>query len=625
MQKDVKPLSDTPFESIQLLPDQLISQIAAGEVIERPAAVIKELLENAIDAGATRIDIRIQNGGIKRIAVADNGRGIPKNQLALALMRHATSKIASLEDLENVNTLGFRGEALASIAAVSDMDIISKTQDDDFAWKISGDKLSEEPQPAAGKKGTLVDVRELYINTPARRKFLKTEQTEYGHCLAVIERIALSHPDIHFSLSHNDKSALLWPAATLKDRAEMVMGEEFAKANIAIDQTVGEGKKQLRLYGFLGKPAIAKNRADAQYFYVNGRFVRDRLLSHAVRAAYEDVLYGGRFPSYALFLEIAPSSVDVNVHPAKTEVRFRESASIHRFIQTTIRHILSQIKEEGEAVQITPTAFPENRFYPEKRTHIGVKQNEAAYGRFFSSATHRYPDRKEETPSPILSENAFSFQNTQSVTNQTENKTLPEAELEKTPTLGFALAQLRDTWILAQNQNGLILVDMHAAHERILYEKLKADVDAGTLQVQSLLVPITFRADQIQEGTAQEYKELLFSLGLDIASLSPGTLAIRSVPALLREADIENMVKEMLFELHEYGVSVIAEEKRNELLATISCHRSVRANRSLTLPEMNALLRQMEVTEKSDVCNHGRPTWIQIDWKSLDGFFMRGK
>lgn len=611
------PVQDTARQPIRILPDSLISQIAAGEVIERPAAVVKELLENALDAGATRIDIRLRNGGIKRIAITDNGRGIPYEQLALALMRHTTSKIASLDDLENVATLGFRGEALASIAAVAQVELHSRTAEEQHAWKITNETLAEPPVPASGQQGTTVDVRELYIHTPARRKFLKTEQTEYGHCLDMVQRIALARPDIHFTLSHNEKLPAQWPPGALSDRAACIISKEFAESGLVVDQEAADRFGAIRLYGILGLPAEARNRADAQYFYVNGRFVRDRLLTHAVRAAYEDVLYGDRFPAYILFLEITPAAVDVNVHPAKTEVRFRDSQAIHQFIRHTVSRTLAKT---AVATEETPNLPPSAKVtYPTGRQPFGetgrVRQDSQAYGKFMSAAlasSFSPPSETGQSALPVIPAVAPS-------------PSVKDMPAEPSHPLGYALAQLRDTWILAQNQAGLILVDMHAAHERILYEKLKTGIDSGTLQTQALLVPFTFRANDIQAGTAQEYRETLLSFGFDIAALSPGTLAIRSVPALLREADMENLVKDMLAELHEYGVSVTATEKRNELLATLSCHHAVRANRTLTLPEMNALLRSMETTENAGQCNHGRPTWIQIDWQALDAFFMRGQ
>jgi len=619
MKKESPPAAkNTDATQIRLLPDQLISQIAAGEVIERPAAVVKELLENAIDAGASRIDIRLMNGGIKRIAITDNGKGIPHDQLGLALMRHATSKIENLHDLENVATLGFRGEALASIASVAEVEVHTRTATDRHAWKISSENISENPLPASGQPGTTIDVRELYINTPARRKFLKSEQTEYGHCLDVVQRIALASPEIHFTLSHNEKPATQWQAGSLEERTTMILGKEFADARLLIDHSAGEGLQGIRLYGLLGLPAASRSRADSQYFYVNGRFVRDRLLTHAVRAAYEDVLYNNRYPSYVLFIDISSSAVDVNVHPAKTEVRFRDSRSIHQFIRQTISRALAKTAasarlETEVSHSLVSTGSPGRVWHIETSTGR-VRQNLTEYSHFVSAAIKNNPDLPfADTPqTPEIAGVPPAAAN--------DTTAIPEAHQ-----LGYALAQLRDTWILAQNRDGLILVDMHAAHERILYEKLKTQIDASILQVQSLLVPVSFRADNIHAGTAEEYRDTLLSLGFDITSLSPGTLAIRSVPTLLHEADVESMVKDMLDELHEYGTSIIAGEKRNELLATISCHRSVRANRSLTLPEMNALLRQMETTKNADQCNHGRPTWIQLGWQALDAFFMRGQ
>ncbi|MCM1512427.1 MAG: DNA mismatch repair endonuclease MutL [Oxalobacter formigenes] len=620
MQKETsQPVQETGSQPIRILPDSLISQIAAGEVIERPSAVVKELLENALDARATRIDIRLQNGGIKRIAMTDNGKGIPPGQLSLALMRHATSKIASLSDLENVATLGFRGEALASIAAVAHVALHSRTASDPHAWKITTETLAEPPVPASGQPGTTIDVSELYIHTPARRKFLKTGQTEYGHCLDIIRRIALARPDIHFTFSHNGKLPTQWPPGSLNDRTALILGKEFAESGLVVDQEIAGHSGTLRLYGILGLPAAARNRPDAQYCYVNGRFVRDKLLSHAIRAAYEDVLYGNRFPAYVLFLEIAPSAVDANVHPAKTEVRFRDSQGIHQFIRHTVSRALAATVVSTEETSLPPeparTAYPAGT-QRAKTTANQVMQNQQAYGNFMSAALSPSPATPSETGQaafPIIPAAA---------TPPSPDKDTPA---EPSHPLGYALAQLGDTWILAQNREGLIVVDMHAAHERILYEKLKTGIDNHTLQTQALLVPFTFRVNEIQAGTAQEHRETLRSWGFDITSLSPGVLAIRSIPALLREADMENLVKDMLDELHEYGVSVTATEKRNELLAALSCHRAVRANRTLTMPEMNALLRSMETTENAGQCNHGRPTWIQIDWHALDAFFMRGQ
>lgn len=589
--------------SICLLPDQLISQIAAGEVIERPAAVVKELLENAIDAGANQISIRLKNGGIKRILINDNGKGIPSNELKLALTRHATSKIASLHDLEHVATLGFRGEALASIASVAHVEITSKTASDKHAWKINGNRLNEAPKPASGPTGTTVDVNELYINTPARRKFLKTEPTEYGHCLNVVERIALARPDIEFNLSHNDKNPLRWPKGTLKERAAAILGKEFENASLFIDQEAGSPPNALRLYGYIGLPTASKNKADDQYFYVNGRYVRDRLLTHAVRAAYEDVLYNNQYPSYVLFLEIDPTLVDVNVHPTKMEIQFRDGRGIHQYIFHTISRALKQTNPSESTPQLASPVKANWKSYSSPSQNR-VIQDPKTYGQFFANTLKEAPQQ----------ENLSFF----------KEQTTTEAIKEEHP-LGYALAQIKDTLILAQNQYGLVLVDMHAAHERILYEELKAQLDAKALQTQSLLVPISFKVDPIQAGTIQEHQDFLLEWGFDITLLSPEIVAIRSVPFLLKNANVEALIKDVLNDLHQYGTSALVLEKRNEILATICCHKAVRANHHLSISEMNALLRKMETTDNANQCNHGRPTWVQIGWQELDGFFMRGK
>ena len=603
-------LSQTAPEPIRLLSDQLISQIAAGEVIERPSAVVKELLENAIDAGATRIDIRLQNGGKKRITVTDNGCGIPPGQLGLALVRHATSKIASLHDLENVLTLGFRGEALASIASVADVDIISRTADSSHAWSISGSGTSTEPVPASALQGTTIDVRELYINTPARRKFLKSDQTEYGHCMDVIRRIALAHPEIHFTLYHNEKPSLKWPEGTLEERSAGILSDDFVSSRFYLDRTTVHGTANMRLYGFLGLSTALRSRADLQYFYVNGRFVRDRILTHAVRAAYEDVLYSNRHPAYVLFIEVPPTHVDVNVHPAKTEVRFRDTRAVHQFIQHSVQNALALPADDIQPVQtVMPSA---NRpgslsFLQPSGSSRRAGTNWRDLPGLGNFGTAR-PDNISPEPA------ALPLAGTDS-----DN----EAAREKP--LGYAIAQLKNLFILAQNGHGLILVDIHAAHERILYEKYKNELDEKAIQTQALLIPVVFRADPVQIGTAESHRDDLLSMGFDISSLSPDTLSVRSVPGLLMDADVELMVKDMLTELHELGVSVISGEKRNEFLATAACHRSVRANQRLSVLEMNALLRQIEVTKNADVCSHGRPTWIQIDWQSLDNLFKRGR
>jgi DNA mismatch repair protein MutL len=607
---------------IQALPDHLISQIAAGEVVERPSAVVKELLENALDAGSTQITVRLEQGGVKRISISDNGRGIPTEQMPLALARHATSKIATLSDLENVSTLGFRGEALASIASVSVMTLTSRTADAAHAWEIAG-TAGASPTPSAGPVGTTVDVQDLYYNTPARRKFLKTDQTEFGHCAEVVRRIALSRPDVSFSLTHNGKTVDHWMTSEFAKRSAGILGDEFANARLPLDEAAGP----LRLHGFAGLPTASKARADAQYFYVNGRFVRDKLLTHAVRAAYQDVLHGDRYPSYVLALDLDPALVDVNVHPSKIEVRFRDSRSVHQFVFHAVSRALAQTAPSAErADEAWPAdsnlyggtapsvrgpaatgwirdqqqgSFSQQFAQPFPGGEIGVRQDTAAYGALFNA------------PAPVMTKPL----------ERALNDELPSDDFP----LGFALAQLHGVYILAQNSKGLVLVDMHAAHERILYEQIKNALDAKDMQVQPLLIPVTFYADAVEVGTAEENRETLSALGFDIAVMSPTTLAVRAVPTLLQSADAQSLARDVLRDVREFGGSRVLVERRNELLGTLACHTAVRANRALTPPEMNALLRQMEATERADQCNHGRPTWIQMGLSDLDKLFLRGQ
>ena len=614
---------------IQALPDQLISQIAAGEVVERPSAVVKELLENALDAGSTQITVRLEEGGVKRIAITDNGRGIAPEQLPLALARHATSKIASLTDLENVSTLGFRGEALASIAAVAAVSVTSRTPGAAHAWEIVGSHLGTVA-PSSGAFGTTIDVQDLYFNTPARRKFLKSEQTEYGHCAEVVRRIALARPDVSFSLSHNGRTIDHWNVSEMAKRSAHILGSDFAEARLAIDESAGP----LRLHGYAGLPTASKARADGQFFYVNGRFVRDKLLVHAVRAAYQDVLHGDRFPSYVLSLELDPALVDVNVHPSKIEVRFRDSRAVHQFVFHAVQRALAQTsatafgsvpapltasdigaapstwRREHEqtsfGAQLAPTFSP-SPFPPGSRWDgPGVAQDTEKYGALFAGGAAAA-----------------------SLTPMTAQAASPQAMSNEEFPLGFALAQLHGIYILAQNSKGMVLVDMHAAHERILYEQIKnaldAQVDGHDMQVQALLIPVTFFADAVEVGTAQENQDTLRKLGFDIAALSPTTLAVRSVPTLLKNADAQTLARDVLRDVREYGGSRVLVERRNELLGTLACHTAVRANRILSVPEMNALLRQMESTERADQCNHGRPTWVQLEISALDKLFLRGQ
>ncbi len=594
-----------PARPIQALSDQLISQIAAGEVVDRPSAVVKELLENALDAGATQIAVRLEEGGVKRIAITDNGRGIPPEQMPLALARHATSKIASLDDLENVITLGFRGEALASIASVAQMTLTSRAAGAPHAWEIAGGQHGQVI-PSSGAQGTTVDVRDLYFNTPARRKFLKSEQTEFGHCAEVVRRIALSRPDVAFSLSHNGKTVEHWNVSEVDKRSAHILGSEFANARLSLEEAAGP----LRLYGFVGLPTASKARADAQYFYVNGRFVRDKLLTHAVRAAYQDVLHGDRYPSYVLTLDLDPALVDVNVHPSKIEVRFRDSRAVHQFVFHAVSRALAQTSATSAGTTPAPVATPgasiswirepqQATFAPQFSSGLGVAQTTDSYGALFAGA----PDA---SLAPAVA---------------SAPRALPDDEHP----LGFALAQLHGVYVLAQNSKGLILIDMHAAHERILYEQLKNALDANAMQVQPLLIPVTFYADPVEVGTAQENADALKALGFDITALSPTTLAVRAVPALLKNADAQSLARDVLRDVREFGGSRVLVERRNEMLGTLACHTAVRAHRTLTIPEMNALLRHMEATERADQCNHGRPTWVQLALSDLDKLFLRGQ
>ncbi len=592
---------------IRPLPDQLISQIAAGEVIERPSAVVKELLENALDAGATRLTIRLDAGGVKRISITDNGCGIPPDQLPLALARHATSKIASLSDLEHVMTLGFRGEALASIASVAQLTITSRSEGQPHAWQVSGHAPSQTT-PASGTQGTVIDVQDLYFNTPARRKFLKSEQTEFGHCAEVVRRIALARPDVQFTLTHNGKTIDHWQETTLEQRSAQILGDEFAHASLPLDETAGP----IRLHGHVGLPTAARARADSQYFYVNGRFVRDKLLTHAMRSAYQDVLHGDRFPSYVMMLDLDPALVDVNVHPSKIEVRFRDSRAVHQFVFHAVSRTLGRTSATAQGAAPAPVpsasnALPWINARPRQAT-LGVAQDTARYGALFSEAMASTSRDMANTPAIAPRAASVEFNDT-----------------DDDHPLGFALAQLHGIYVLAQNQRGLVLVDMHAAHERILYEQFKQSLDADAVQLQPLLIPVTFVADPVEVGTVEENRDTLTALGFDIAVMSPTTLAVRAIPALLKNSDAQSLARDVLRDLREFGGSRVLVERRNEMLGTLACHTAVRANRLLTVPEMNALLRQMEATERADQCNHGRPTWVQLALSDLDKLFLRGQ
>ncbi|SFN29353.1 DNA mismatch repair protein MutL [Nitrosospira briensis] len=608
------------MNTIKLLPDLLVSQIAAGEVVERPASALKEILENSVDAGASEIAVHIFQGGTKLVRVSDNGAGISRDDLPLALARHATSKIDSLEDLQKVASLGFRGEALASIASVSRLRLASRGAEQKHAWRIEaeGGRLSE-PEPAALAKGTTVEMHNLYFNTPARRKFLKTDGTEFSHCEEAFRRIALSRPDIAFTLQHNGTARHHLRAADTRRRIAAILGDEFSQTSIFIDEQAAD----LRLWGSAALPAYSRSSRDAQYFFVNGRFVRDKVIAHALREAYRDVLHLDRHPAFVLFLEMNAGSVDVNVHPTKTEVRFRDPRALHQFIFHTIDKALASPQSLSAASVSVPGAagsrqetssravfgqatgapsYPRQSFMPlvPPVPAAGVAQPQSFYSTLFGS----------DTPGQKLSE---------------VPQTPADFEKQDVPPLGFALGQLLGIYILSQNERGLLVVDMHAAHERILYEKLKTALDDHVLFTQPLLIPAIFQADSLDIATAEENRDILTELGFEIAMLSPTMLTVRSVPAALKDADVVKLARDVLREIHEFGASRVLTSRRNEMLSTMACHGAVRANRMLTIPEMNALLREMEATERSGQCNHGRPTWFEISLADLDKMFMRGR
>ena len=616
------------MNAIQPLPDLLISQIAAGEVVERPASALKELLENSLDAGATEVTVQLCQGGVKLVRVADNGAGISGEDLPLALARHATSKIRTLEDLQNVPSLGFRGEALASIASVSRLALVSRSAGDKHAWRIEAEagRLTL-PEPAAFAQGTAVEMRDLYFNTPARRKFLKTEATEFAHCESVFKRIALSRPGVGFTLQHNSVVRSHLRAADARLRIATVLGDEFSQASVFVDDQAAD----LRLWGMAALPAYSRSSGDAQYFFVNGRFVRDKLVAHALREAYRDILHLDRHPAFVLFLEINGGGVDVNVHPGKTEVRFRDPRALHQFIFHTVDKALAMphltsgaaVTVAGKLPEFTrkaagevpgaPPAYSRQDAIPfaSAPPQIKAAQPQAFYQVLFGSGSH-------------ASARQTGYQ---AGCNEPSASMEPEGAIREPeiPPLGFALAQLLGVYILSQNERGLLIVDMHAAHERILYEKLKSALDNHTLSMQPLLIPATFRADSQDTVTAEENSAVLHEIGFEISLFSPAMLAVRAVPAALKDADVVTLARDVLNEIREFGGSHVLTGRRNELLATMACHGAVRANRTLTIPEMNALLREMEITERSGQCNHGRPTWFEISRADLDKMFMRGR
>ena len=597
-----------PRRPIRDLPDELISQIAAGEVVERPASVVRELVDNALDAGATEIAVKLVGGGIRAIVVEDDGHGIPADELVLALRRHATSKIATLPELEGVATLGFRGEALAAISSIAEVTLASRTPEAAFAQRL--DARSGELVPAARGVGTSVEVRELFFSTPARRKFLKTESTELAHCVEAARRHALTRPDVSFAVWHDGKLVRQWRRATPLQRISDVLGAEFMAQSreLALDLGV------LRVIGRAGTPEAARSRADQQYVFVNGRHVRDKLIAHGARSAYEDVLHGGRQPAYVLFIEIAPDRVDVNVHPTKIEVRFRDSREVHQAVRRAVEATLAVPRAGAAAVQSAPAAWPgasAGRFDAARQSALGLQQTALLYGHQPTA-----PFSVQEKPAAWAGIAAAPAAPLGTAAFSDDAQTWP---------LGRAVAQIAGVFVLAENDQGLVIVDMHAAHERIVYERLKASLGSSAIETQPLLIPATFAATAQEIATAEAQADNLLALGLDMAPLSARVLAVRSRPAALAGGDVVELARSVLAELAQYDASTVIQRAQHEILSTMACHGAVRANRQLTQDEMNALLRDMERTERSDQCNHGRPTWRQITLKELDALFWRGR
>jgi len=602
------------MSAIRALPDLLINQIAAGEVVERPAAALKELLENALDAGATQVDVELAAGGVKRIRVADNGGGIEREDLALAVARHATSKIGSVLDLEAIASLGFRGEALASIASVSRLGLASRAKEKPHAWRIEVEGGTVSPiAPAALASGTSVTVEELFFNTPARRKFLRTETTEWAHCEEAFRRVALAHPATGFTLTHNARVVHRLVAAGRRVRVEQLLGDDFVLHAAAVEADA----PGVRLTGFAVRPAYAAQRG-GQYLFVNGRYVRDRVLQHALREAYRDVLHHDRQPAYALWLELDPRRVDVNVHPQKTEVRFRDSGAIHQFARHAVERALAASAAEQPAVSAAERLGVAAAHLPPRAPERD------AFGRQAAAAPAGVPWRSPQSPLGLETGEPSTFYARLFGAREDDGANRPALPTDDPHPLGFALAQLHGVYILAQNRAGLVLVDMHAAHERIVYERLKA-ASRVRMPVQPLLVPATFAADPLEVATVHENAAALDALGFAMSALGPSTLAVRGVPAPLSDADPAALARAVLHEIREFGSTQVLTARRDELLSTMACHGSVRANRSLTTPEMNALLREMEATERSGQCNHGRPTWYQLSLSDLDRLFMRGR
>ena len=661
---------------IAALPDHLVNQIAAGEVVERPANALKEIVENSIDAGATAIDVELAGGGIRLIRVSDNGSGIHPDDIELALHRHATSKIKTLNDLEHVASMGFRGEGLASIASVSRLTLTSRQEDSAHATQVKAEdgKLSN-PTAAAHPVGTTIEAAELFFNTPARRKFLKSENTEYAHCATMLERLALAHPYIAFSLKRDGKQVFKLPAQSLHERIAAIVGEDFQAASLEIDS----GNGALRLYGAIAKPTFAKGKTDKQYCFVNHRFVRDKVMLHAVKQAYRDVLHNALTPAFVLFLDLPPEAVDVNVHPTKTEIRFRDSQQVHQLVFHTLNKALADTRADltesvgnaGEVLhEITgirpaatssenepsgfhpnPTASPENIFAAAPSAHASEPRSAFSSGktvpmpyqaarapqqrslslRESRAALNTYAElfknsAADEADIELAQFEQARFGSTSATSSETPARSFSDDPKPELPPLGFAIAQLLGIYILAQAEDSLLLIDMHAAAERVNYEKMKRQrQEHGNLQSQRLLIPVTFAASHEECATLADHADTLAGFGLELSDMGGNTLAVRAVPAMLGKADVVSLAKDVLGELAQVGSSQTIEEHENHILATMSCHGSVRAGRRLTLPEMNALLRDMENTPRSNQCNHGRPTWVKLTLKELDALFLRGQ
>ncbi|WP_175653940.1 DNA mismatch repair endonuclease MutL [Pseudomonas sp. Marseille-P9899] len=630
----------TSSARIELLSPRLANQIAAGEVVERPASVIKELLENSLDSGARRIDVEVEQGGVKLLRVRDDGSGIASDDLPLALARHATSKIRDLEDLERVMSLGFRGEALASISSVARLTLTSRTRDAEQAWQVEteGRDMAPRVQPAAHPVGTSVEVRDLFFNTPARRKFLKTEKTEFDHLQEVIRRLALARFDVGFHLRHNGKSILSLheaPDDTAKARrVGAICGPGFLEQALPIEID----RNGLRLWGWVGLPTFSRSQADLQYFFVNGRAVRDKLVAHAVRQAYRDVLFNGRHPTFVLFLELDPTGVDVNVHPTKHEVRFRDGRMVHDFLYGTLHRALADVRPDDQVAApaatteiIRPSGQQAGEFGPQGEMRLSASVLEQPVAAPSTSpagsgagAGYQYNYTPRPSAALPVGEAREVYREFFSPLSNAEPAPLPEGERD-IPPLGYALAQLKGIYILAENAHGLVLVDMHAAHERIMYERLKVAMASEGLSGQPLLVPESLAMSQREADCAEEHAQWFQRLGFELQRLGPESIAIRQIPALLKQAEANRLVQDVLADLMEYGTSDRIQAHLNELLGTMACHGAVRANRRLALPEMNGLLRDMENTERSGQCNHGRPTWTQMGLDDLDKLFLRGR